>query len=125
MLSLIGHALIENSSELVVQNHLSRANAQFEGWAEMALILRVRLAADVGCGPRLERRDFVYDLRQAWVMPHVAQNSRSSAIDGRTQGTNATPFPESKLKPTPCGWPIKITNIAQSIICRKTVKLNK
>jgi transposase len=87
-LCFIGHALMENRHGLVVQGDLTQADGHAERRAALDMIQRhspgstrrLTLGADKG----YDSADFVRDLRQACVSPHVARNSRYSAIDGRT-----------------------------------------
>ena len=88
MLCFIGHALMENRSGLIVQGDLTHADGHAERRAALDMIHRhspgstrqLTLGADKG----FDAAEFVVDLRQACVTPHVAQKSRYSAIDGRT-----------------------------------------
>jgi transposase len=88
MLCFIGHALMENRSGLIVQGDLTQADGHAERRAALDMIhrhspgstRRLTLGADKG----FDAAEFVADLRQACVTPHVAQKSRYSAIDGRT-----------------------------------------
>jgi transposase len=88
VLCFIGHALMENRSGLIVQADLTRADGHAERRAALSMIhahspgstRQLTLGADRG----YDSTDFVRDLRQACVTPHVAQESRYSAIDGRT-----------------------------------------
>ena len=84
-----GHVLMENRNGLVVDIDLSQATGRAE-W-EAALVMldrlerkkrRLTLGADKG----YDTREFVSELRQRQVTPHVSQNQsgRRSAIDGRT-----------------------------------------
>ena len=88
-LAFCGNILIENRNGLVVDTELLAANGTAE--RDAALLMaeridgdkRVTLAGDKG----YDTKDFVAELRQMNVTPHVAQNvsaRRSSAIDGRT-----------------------------------------
>lgn len=87
-LCFIGHALMENRSGLIVQGDLTRADGHAERRAALDMVhrhspgstRRLTLGADKG----YDAAEFVADLRQACVTPHVAQKSRYSAIDGRT-----------------------------------------
>jgi len=87
-LCFIGHGLMENRSGLIVQADLTRATGRAERQAAIDMIhrhspgstRRLTLGADKG----YDAAEFVADLRQACVTPHVAQRSRYSAIDGRT-----------------------------------------
>ena len=88
MLCFIGHALMENRSGLIVQGDLTEAGGHAERRAALGMVHRhspgstrkLTLGADKG----YDAAEFVADLRQACVTPHVAQKSRYSAIDGRT-----------------------------------------
>ncbi len=84
-----GNALIENRNGLVADVELLQANGTAE--RDAALLMaeridgdhRVTMAADKG----YDTKDFVGQLRQMNVTPHVAQNisgNRGSSIDGRT-----------------------------------------
>ena len=87
-LVFIGHALMENRNGLVVGAVATRASGHAERLAALALSEphgerpRVTLGADKG----YDSADFVMELREQTVTPHVAQNQsgRHSAIDGRT-----------------------------------------
>ncbi|MFN3641958.1 MAG: IS5 family transposase [Gemmobacter sp.] len=88
MLCFIGHALMANRSGLIVQGDLTQADGHAERRAALDMIHRhssgstrqLTLGADKG----FDSTEFVADLRQACVTPHVAQKSRHAAIDGRT-----------------------------------------
>jgi transposase len=87
-LCFVGHVLMENRHGLVVDAELTRASGHAERLAALAMLDRlptsgpVTLAADRG----FDAKDFVLELRERRVTPHVAQNTsgRRSAIDGRT-----------------------------------------
>jgi hypothetical protein len=85
-----GHVLMENRNGLIVDMELTQATGTAEREAALRMLDRlerrgqglVTLGADKG----YDTREFVSDLRQRKVTPHVAQNQsgRRSAIDGRT-----------------------------------------
>jgi transposase len=88
-LAYCGNVLIENRNGLVVDTELLQANGTAE--RDAALLMterieggkRVTLAADKG----YDTKEFVREIRDLNVTPHVAQNDRrrgGSAIDGRT-----------------------------------------
>ena len=87
-LCFVGHVLMENRHGLVVDAELTRASGHAERLAALAMVDRLptvgpmTLAADRG----FDAKDFVLELRERRVTPHVAQNTsgRRSAIDGRT-----------------------------------------
>jgi IS5 family transposase len=85
----MGHALMENRNGLIVGAVTTRASGHAERLAALALIepyaeqpQPVTLGADKG----YDVGDFVIELRDKAVTPHIAQNQsgRRSAIDGRT-----------------------------------------
>ncbi len=88
-LCFMGHALMENRNGLIVGALATRASGHSERLAALHLIApradrprAVTLAGDKG----FDTKDFVAELREINVTPHVAQNSsgRRSAIDRRT-----------------------------------------
>ncbi|MBL6082790.1 IS5 family transposase, partial [Belnapia sp. T18] len=88
-LCFMGHALMENRNGLIVGAVATRASGHAERLAALHLIAPhadrpnpVTLGADKG----FDARDFVAELREVNVTPHLAQNTsgRRSAIDGRT-----------------------------------------
>src|SRR5437588_2939035 len=88
-LCFMGHALMENRNGLIIGAVTTRASGHAERLAALALIephaerpQPVTLGADKG----YDAGDFVMELRDKAVTPHIAQNQsgRRSAIDGRT-----------------------------------------
>jgi transposase len=85
-----GHVLMENRNGLVTDILITEADGRAEREAAVRMLdrqerkrrKRITLGADKG----YDTKDFVADLRQRNVTPHVAQNEsgRRSAIDGRT-----------------------------------------
>jgi len=83
----MGHALMENRHGLVVGATLTPATGTAEREAAIKMIVRrspgarrLTLGADKG----YDTKNFVADLRELNIAPHVAQNTtnRASAIDG-------------------------------------------
>ncbi len=121
ILCFMGHTLMENRSGLIVQADLTQADGQAERRAALAMInrhspgstRRLTLGADKG----YDSADFVTDLRQACVTPHVAQKARHSAIDGRTtrhEGYAASQKRRKKIE-EPFGWAKTIGGMAQTV----------
>ncbi len=87
-LCFMGHALMENRNGLFVDTRLTRVSGHAERLAALDMIEPradrpnpITLAGDKG----FDAADFVMELREINVTPHLAQNtSRRSAIDGRT-----------------------------------------
>jgi transposase len=87
-LCFIGHALMENRHGLFVDARLTRVSGHAERLATLNMI-EPRAdrphAITLGGDKNFDTKDFVMELREINVTPHVAQNtSRASAIDGRT-----------------------------------------
>jgi transposase len=87
-LCYIGHALMENRNGLFVDARLTKVSGHAERLAALDMVEPladrpnpITLGADKG----YDAADFVMELREINVTPHVAQNTtRRSAIDGRT-----------------------------------------
>ena len=87
-LCFIGHALMENRYGILVDTRLTRVSGHAERLAGLDMI-EPRAdrphAITLGGDKNFDTKDFVMELREINVTPHVAQNtSRTSAIDGRT-----------------------------------------
>ena len=87
-LCFIGHALMENRHGLFVDTRLTRVSGHAERLAGLEMIeprADRPQAITLGGDKNFDTKDFVMELREINVTPHVAQNtSRRSAIDGRT-----------------------------------------
>ena len=87
-LSYQGHVLMENRNGLVTETRLTPATGTAEREAAVAMIEQMAdgQPVTVGADKGYDTREFVRNLRDRNVTPHVAQNTtrRSSAIDGRT-----------------------------------------
>jgi transposase len=86
-LCFVGHGLMENRSGLIVDARLTLVSGHAERLAALEMIERhanrpraVTLGADKG----YDTADFVAELREMNIRPHVARKARHSAIDGRT-----------------------------------------
>lgn len=84
-----GHTLMENRSGLIVKTAVTQATGTAEREAAKTMVQqlprttrRITLGGDKG----YDTKDFVSELRNLKITPHVAQNTsnRRSAIDGRT-----------------------------------------
>ena len=121
MLCFIGHAMMENRSGLIVQGDLTQADGHAERRAALDMIHRhspgptrwLTLGADKG----FDAAEFVADLRQACVTPHVAQKARHSAIDGRTTRHEgyALSLNHRKRIEEAFGWAKTIGGVAQTV----------
>jgi transposase len=87
-LSYLGHVLMENRNGLAVQATVTPATgtAEREAAVTMATTLPGRGPKTMACDKGYDSQDFVVNLRNLGLTPHVTQNTsrRRSAIDGRT-----------------------------------------
>ena len=121
MLCFIGHALMENRSGLIVQGDLTKACGPAERRAALDMVhrhspgstRRLTPGADKG----FDSADFVADLRQACVTPHVARKVRHSAIDGRTTRHEgyALSLKHRKRIEEAFGWAKTVGGMAQTV----------
>ena len=87
-LAYLGHVLMENRHGLVVDSCVTQATGTAEREAALAMAEAIpgQHRVTLGADKNSDTHDFVRDLRELQVTPHVAHNTsgRSSAIDGRT-----------------------------------------
>jgi transposase len=87
-LAYLGHVLMENRHGLVVDSCVTQATgmAEREAARVMAEAIPGQRRVTLGADKNYDTHDFVRQLRELQVTPHVAQHTsgRSSAIDGRT-----------------------------------------
>jgi transposase len=118
-LCFMGHALMENRHGLVVQADATEANGTAERKAALEMIdghaPGTSNQLTLGADKAYDAREFVADLRQKCVTPHVAQKARSSAIDGRTtrHAGYAVSQQKRKLVEEAFGWAKTIAGCAK------------
>jgi transposase len=87
-LAYLGHVLMENRHGLVVDSCVTQATGTAEREAALAMAEAIpgQHRVTLGADKNYDTHDFVRDVRELQVTPHVAQHTsgRSSAIDGRT-----------------------------------------
>jgi transposase len=87
-LCFLGHVLMENRNGLLVDAELTRASGHAERLAALAMVDRLPTIgpATLGADKGFDAENFVLELRERRITPHIAQNisGRRSAIDGRT-----------------------------------------
>jgi len=87
-LSVMGHAMSENENGFITQATVTQADGKAERAAAKAMILRQKgnrkKKITVGADKAYDTRDYVDDLRELGVTPHVASKKKGTAIDGRT-----------------------------------------
>lgn len=120
-LCFMGHALMENRSGLIVQGDLTPADGCAERRVALDMVHRhspgstrkLTLGADKG----YNAAEFVADLRNACVTPHVAQKSRYSAVDARTtrhQGYDLSIKHRKRIEEA-FGWAKTVGCMAQTV----------
>ena len=122
VLCFMGHTLMENRNGLIVQADLTQADGHAERCAAIDMIhrhspgstRRLTLGADKG----YDSADFVAELRQACVTPHVARKARHSAIDARTTRHAGYALSQKRRKKIeePFGWVKTIGGMAQTVL---------
>lgn len=87
-LNYCGHLLMENRNGLAIDASVTQATGTAERDAGIVFARKIgsKHRATMGGDKAYDTQDFVAEVRNANVTPHVAQNNRSrrSAIDGRT-----------------------------------------
>jgi transposase len=122
-LSFVGNAMTENRHGLVVETELGEASGTIERETAKTMIVRrspgtrrITVGADKG----FDAREFIDDLRELNVTPHVAQNTanRASAIDGRTTRHPGYAISQKKRKlvEEPFGWAKTIGGLARPML---------
>ena len=120
-LCFMGHAMAENRHGLVVESTLTEAAGTAERAAAKDMIESHSPGSErrltVGADKAYDTADFVTELRQMCVTPHVAQNTtgRCSAIDARTtrHAGYAVSQRKRKLIEEAFGWAKTIGGLAR------------
>ena len=121
-LCFIGHTLMENRNGLIVQTEMTQADGHAERRAALAMIHRHSPGSTrrltVGADKGYDCADFVNDLRQACVTPHVAQKIRYSAVDCRTTRHPGYAISQKRRKKIeePFGWAKTVGPMAQTML---------
>lgn len=106
-LCYLGHALMENRNGLAVDVETTLASGTAERDAAKVMVARtVTGKATLGADKGYDVAEFVADMRQKNVTPHVAQKKTGSAIDGRTtrHAGYAQSLKKRKLVEEVFGW---------------------
>jgi IS5 family transposase len=101
-LRFMGHVATENRNGVVVFSRTTLATGAAERNAGLAMVGEVvPPGSTLGGDKGYDTQDFVEDLRDWGVTPHVAQNDtrRRSAIDGRTTHHEGYAISQKKRKP--------------------------
>ena len=105
-LCFIGHVLMENRNGLAVDAELTRAAGAAERLAALAMAETLPAGPKtIGADKGYDTHDFVMELRELGITPHVARNAydtgtarRRSAIDGRTTRRDGYAVSQKKRK---------------------------
>lgn len=121
-LCFIAHTLMENRHGLIVETEMTQADGHAERRAALTMIHRHSPGSTrqltVGADKGYDCADFVKDLRQACVTPHVAQKIRHSAVDGRTTRHLGYALSHKRRKKIeePFGWAKTVGPMAQTML---------
>ena len=122
VLCFMGHTLMENRNGLIVQAQITQPEGHADRKAALKMIHRHSPGSmrrlTLGADKDYDSADFVADLRQACVTPHVAGKSRHSAIDGRTTRHPGYAVSQRRRKKIeePFGWAKTVGNLAQTML---------
>ena len=115
--------MTENRHGLVVETELGEASGTVEREAAKTMVTRYSPGANritLGGDKGFDAREFVDDLRELNVTPHVAQNTanRASAINGRTTRHPGYAISQKKRKlvEEPFGWAKTIGGLARPML---------
>ncbi len=128
-LGYAGHLLMENRNGLAVSACVTPATGTAERDAGLAFAEEISGAGRVTMGgdKNYDTHDFVKDLRELQVTPHVAQNNtnRKSAIDGRTTRHEGYQVSQQKRKRIEeiFGW-LKTVGLLRKLRHRGTARAN-
>jgi transposase len=121
-LCYMGHALMENRNGFAVGAHLTHADGTAERRAAIDMLdtydpgstRRITLGADKG----YDAAEFVADLRQMCVTPHIAAKTKGSAIDARTTRHEGYAVSQRKRKliEEAFGWGKTVGPIAKTML---------
>lgn len=122
-LSFMGNVLTENRNGFVVEAELRAVSGTVERETAKDMIVRHSPGAKritVGADKAFDTADFVADMRDFHVTPHVAQNTthRASAIDHRTTRHGGYAISQQKRKRVeePFGWGKTIGGLARPML---------
>jgi len=108
-LCFAGHLLMENRSALIVDAELTIADGHAERSTAVEMLARLPTMArrrTVAGDKGYDTKGFVAEVRELGFTPHVAQNTRYTAIDGRTtrHPGHAVSMRIRKRVEEPFGW---------------------
>jgi transposase len=121
-LCYMGHALMENRNGFAVGAHLTHADGTAERRAAIDMLnsyspgstRQITLGADKG----YDTAEFVADLRQMCVTPHIAAKAKGSAIDARTTRHQGYAMSQKKRKliEEAFGWGKTVGPVAKTML---------
>jgi transposase len=128
-MSYLGHALMENRHGLLVDTMVTLADGTAERDAALLMASQISGVKQVTLGgdKNYDTQEWVRDLREMKVTPHVAQNNtnRRSAIDGRTTQHPGYAISQKKRKriEESFGW-MKIIGMLKKVKLRGLEKVS-
>ena len=128
-MSYLGHALMENRHGLLVDTMVTLADGTAEREAALLMASQISGVKQVTLGgdKNYDTQEWVRDLREMKVTPHVAQNNtnRRSAIDGRTTQHPGYAISQKKRKriEESFGW-MKIIGMLKKVKLRGLEKVS-
>ena len=128
-MSYLGHALMENRHGLLVDTMVTLADGTAERDAALLMASQISGVKQVTLGgdKNYDTQEWVRDLREMKVTPHVAQNNtnRRSAIDGRTTHHPGYAISQKKRKriEESFGW-MKIIGMLKKVKLRGLEKVS-
>jgi len=128
-LGYAGHLLMENRNGLAVSACVTPATgtAERDAALDFAATMSGNGRVTLGGDKNYDTHDFVKDLRELLVTPHVAQNNtkRKSAIDGRTTRHEGYQISQQKRKRIEeiFGW-LKTVGLLRKLRHRGTERVN-
>jgi transposase len=128
-MSYLGHALMENRHGLLVDTMMTLADGTAERDAALLMASQISGVKQVTLGgdKNYDTQEWVRDLREMKVTPHVAQNNtnRRSAIDGRTTQHPGYAISQKKRKriEESFGW-MKIIGMLKKVKLRGLEKVS-
>ena len=128
-LAYTGNVMTENRNGFVVEAELRQVSGMVERETAKDMIVRYSPGATVGADKGFDTADFVSDMRDFNVTPHVAQNTtnRLSAIDGRTVRHCGYEVSQQKRKRVeePFGWGKTIGGLARCLRSHQAAQVDR
>jgi transposase len=116
-LCYMGHTLMENRNGLLVNATVTRTSGTAEREAALHMLARsMTSGCTLGADKGYDVRDFVEQLRERRITPHIARRIKYSALDGRSTRHTAYAISQKVRKRVEqaFGWMKSIGNLRQT-----------